>query len=73
MSLALSETPKTGFLAAHICASISLYAHTEVSSSTGGLNFGLSLHLFLYFVYASREVADEIVHNMGLVATKPVF
>ena len=61
--------PKDGFsrVAAHICANFSLNAHTDVSSSTGGLNVGLSLHLFLYFVYPSREAAGETMHMCRMV------
>ena len=40
----------------------SLNIHVQLSSGAKGLNFGMSLHLNLYFVYVSNEGSDETVH-----------
>ena len=40
-----------------------LNAHAEVSSSARCLNFGLGLHLYPYFMYASSEGSGESVHS----------
>ena len=37
-------------------------AHSDVSSKAGGLNFGLSLLLYQYLVYMSREDSGESAH-----------
>ena len=37
--------------------------HGDISSWTKGLNIGLSLHLYLYFGYASSEVSGEYAHT----------
>ena len=36
--------------------------HADISRVANGLNFGLSLHLHPYFVYASREGTGESAH-----------
>ena len=52
------HSPSTLYLS-HIYAS---KVHTDVSSTARGLNFGPSLHLHPYFVYASSECSEESVH-----------
>ena len=39
-----------------------IYKHVEVSSRARGLLFGLSLHLYPYFAYASSEDSGESAH-----------
>ena len=38
-------------------------AHAVVSSGARGLNFGLSLHLHPYFVYASSKGSGKSAHK----------
>ena len=41
---------------------LSLNMHNDVSSMNKGRNFCMSLHLHLYFVFASCEGSGESVH-----------
>ena len=41
-------------------------AHTDVFSGDRGLKFGLSLHLYPYFLYASSEGSGESAHMRRL-------
>ena len=49
-----------------------LNAHSDVSSRARGLNFGLSLHLHPYFVYASSEDSGETGGCTGLIQPWPL-
>ena len=44
-----------------------LNAHDDTTSRTRGLNFGLSLFLYPYFVYAIREGSGETEHMHSLI------
>ena len=47
----------------------SIKHHADISSRTRGPNFGTSLHLHPYFVYASSEGSGEYVHMRRLART----
>ena len=50
-----------------ICAKASLQSPTYVTSGTRGLNFGPSLHLHPYFMYARSKDSGETAHMRRLV------
>ena len=43
-----------------------IIAHADVSSRARGQIYGLSLHLYPYFVYASSEGSGESTHMLNL-------
>ena len=49
-----------------ICAKHPLDPHADVYSGAWSLQFGLSLHLHTYFVYASSEGSSEYAHMRRL-------
>ena len=46
----------------HSAQEFPLNAHADVFSGAKGLNFGMSLHLYPYFGYASIEGSGEVAH-----------
>ena len=55
-----------------VCAQKPLKTHGDVSSMARGQNYGLSLHLHPYFVYASSKGSDEYV-ALGAWALPSLF
>ena len=65
----VKQIKKVNIIPAHEILVLAAYAekppsntHAYISSGAKGLNFGLSLHLHPYFVYASSKSSSESAH-----------